>query len=344
MERTSSSNWLRGVASMFASQGIDVAQLFQAAGLDMAQLADPDARFNADQVSQLWELAVTASGNLTLGLRPDLPAQHASFDIIGHAMLTCPDLRTGLKNLSLQMALVSDATTFELQPAPQGACWLVLGHLGNRQRLPRQRQESSLLTILTLARWVTRRAVPALAAEFVFPDPPDLAPHQHAFACPLRFNQPATRLLLGAADLDARLPSCNPALYALHARVIEQRLARLGVAGTGHRVREEIRRRLRQGAPRREDVAASLSLSDRTLQRRLAEEQTTFAQILEEQRRELARKYLAEARYPLNEVADLLGFSDQGNLFRACKRWFGVSPSQYRQQLETSGTESKAGA
>jgi AraC-like DNA-binding protein len=55
--------------------------------------------------------------------------------------------------------------------------------------------------------------------------------------------------------------------------------------------------------------------------------------LLDDARRELARKYLADARYSLGEVAHLLGFGDASNFFRACKRWFGLPPGQYREQL-----------
>jgi AraC-like DNA-binding protein len=47
----------------------------------------------------------------------------------------------------------------------------------------------------------------------------------------------------------------------------------------------------------------------------------------------LARKYLAEDRHSLGQVADLLGFVDQSNFFRACKRWFGLPPGKYRSQM-----------
>ena len=59
----------------------------------------------------------------------------------------------------------------------------------------------------------------------------------------------------------------------------------------------------------------------------------SFQQLLDDTRSELARQYLADPRRSLAEVADQLGFSDQSNLFRACKRWFGMPPGQYRQQL-----------
>lgn len=336
MNRTSSSTWVRGVADMFASQGIDVARLFAAVHLDFQALTIPDARFDADKITELWELAVVWSGNPALGMNPELASRYVNFDIVGHAMLSSPDLRTALVNLSRYLALISDAATFEVV-SERHNCWLVLGHVGNTRSVPRQRQEYGLLTLLTLCRWLTRRDMRALAAESIFPNPTDLHPYRTAFDCSIRFNQAATRILLAADDLDAPLPSRNPLMFALHERMIEDRLSSLGNASVSYRVTEEIIRRLHQGEPRREDIASLLALTDRTLQRRLAGENTSFQLLLDEARRELARKYLAQPRYSPGEMADLLGFADPSNYFRACKRWFGLPPGQYRRQLELNG-------
>jgi AraC-like DNA-binding protein len=98
-------------------------------------------------------------------------------------------------------------------------------------------------------------------------------------------------------------------------------------------------RRLHEGEPRREETAASLGLTDRTLQRRLQAEKTSYQQLLDESRRELARKYLADEHYSLGQIAELLGFVDQSNFFRASKRWFGIPPGQYRQNLVADGPD-----
>ena len=195
-----------------------------------------------------------------------------------------------------------------------------------------------MLTLLTLCRGHTPRDVRALGAEFIFPDPVDFHPYRMAFECPLRFDQPATRILLAAEDLDAPMPSRNPSMFALHERVIEERLMSLGNVRTSYRVSEEIIRRLHKGEPRREDIASNLALADRTLQRRLHAENTSFQQLLDEARRGLARKYLADERHSLGQVADMLGLVDQSNFFRACKRWFGLPPGQYRQNLGADRT------
>lgn len=344
MERTSSSTWVKGIADMFASQGLNVPRLFEAAGLDIGLLEKPDARISAEQITTLWELAVSWSGNPALGMDRDLAARYVNLDVVGYAMLSSPTLRAGLQSLARYLALVSDAATFELQPEG-GNCWLALGHTGNTARVTRQRQEYGLLALLLLCRWLLRREVRALCAESAFPDPSDPHPYRTAFECPLRFGQPATRLLLAGVDLDAAIPSRNPAMLALHKDMLHQRLAILGHASIRHRAAEEIARQLHRGEPRREDIAANLALADRTLQRRLRAESTSFQQLLEETRCELARKYLAEDRYSLGQVADMLGFVDPSNFFRACRRWFGLPPGQYRQRLKSSSgtTASSAG-
>jgi AraC-like DNA-binding protein len=332
MPRTSSANWVQGILAMFASQGIDVPQLVRLAGIDARRLEQPAERFGADEVSRLWQLAVTQSGNATLGLDRALAARFVDFDVVAYAMLSCPDLRSGLESLARYMAVVSDAASFELQPEGDRD-WLVLGGSGFTLPVPRQRYAYGMLAIMTLCQWLTRRDVQPLAVEFKFDEPAEAQRYRSEFGCTVRFGRPENRMLLARADLQATLPSRNPSMRELHEQVLRGLLAKLQAGATSHRVTAEIMRRLARGEPRREEIAASLALADRTLQRRLHAEHTSFQQLLDEARRELAGKYLAEDRYTLQQVADLLGFVDQSNFFRACRRWFGAPPGQYRRRL-----------
>jgi AraC-like DNA-binding protein len=74
-------------------------------------------------------------------------------------------------------------------------------------------------------------------------------------------------------------------------------------------------------------------MSERTLQRRLEEEETSFHQLLDDTRRELAEQHLGKLQLSLVQAAYLLGFADQRSFFRACRRWFGQGPGQYRSTL-----------
>lgn len=335
---TSSAAWVRGIADMLGMQGLPAARLCAQAGIDLAALQQSPTRVDVDRVSRLWELAVAQSGNPTLGLDRHLASRYGNVDLVGYALASGPHLLAGFKDLTRHMAVISDATTFTLEQDMRGH-WLALNHIGATRPVPRQRVEFAVLTLLVLCSWLTRREVQPLAVEFMAPPPPPAheGPYRAAFGLLPRFGQAANRFLIAEADLLAPIPTHNPGLWALHEQLVETELGHLGQTRVSARVRHEIVRLLPRGEPRREDVAARLGLTDRTLQRRLQAESVNYQQLLDETRRQLARQYLGEPRHSLAEVADLLGFVDQSNLFRACRRWFGMPPGQYRQQLREPG-------
>ena len=78
--------------------------------------------------------------------------------------------------------------------------------------------------------------------------------------------------------------------------------------------------------------ASAINLSQRSLQRRLGEQSMPFTRLLETTRRELSREYMRDPQRSIGEIAYLLGFAEPGNFSRAFKRWYGKTPSEYRQQ------------
>ena len=80
-------------------------------------------------------------------------------------------------------------------------------------------------------------------------------------------------------------------------------------------------------------IANKLEMSERTLQRRLEAEGTSFQRLLDDTRREVAQQYLGQTDTSLCDATYLLGFSKQSSFFRACKRWFGTSARRYRIRL-----------
>lgn len=77
-------------------------------------------------------------------------------------------------------------------------------------------------------------------------------------------------------------------------------------------------------------MAARLKMSERSLQRRLADEGVTFDALLDEVRRVLSLRYLADPSIAIAEVAYLLGYSEPSPFYRAFRRWTGTSPSEMR--------------
>ena len=100
-------------------------------------------------------------------------------------------------------------------------------------------------------------------------------------------------------------------------------------------VRHAIEALLGTGTCNHREVAAALFMHPRTLQRRLKEEGTTFEDIKDEARRDLAERYLSHPDLALTQVTALLDYSEQSALGRSCRRWFGATPREFRTNLST---------
>ena len=151
------------------------------------------------------------------------------------------------------------------------------------------------------------------------------------FRCRVRFGAARNALVFRPGDLDRPFVTHNPDLLAVITPQMEAELtARQRQRSVGDEVKAAAKRLLAGRRPTLKDVARSLGLSTRTLQRQLTEQGATFQQILRESRRELARHYLAQGSLELSETAYLLGFDDANSFFRAFQSWEGISPHRWR--------------
>jgi AraC-like DNA-binding protein len=91
---------------------------------------------------------------------------------------------------------------------------------------------------------------------------------------------------------------------------------------------------LPDGPPNQKQIAATMNVSNRTLQRKLRDEGTSFIDLLQDARLNLAKKYLSQPQRSIVEIAYLLGFSEPSTFSRAFKRWTGSAPAEFRAAIE----------
>jgi AraC-like DNA-binding protein len=177
-----------------------------------------------------------------------------------------------------------------------------------------------------------------LSVEAWFQCPPPPGPDRaRALGCPVRYGAPETRFVIRRAPLERPLPRSHPSLFDYLERHASTVLARLPAdGGLSIRVRRLITEGLRSGEPSPRAIGKKLSLSERTLQRRLREEHTTFAELLDGARRELAELYVGEPGVAAYEVAFLLGYSEPSAFHRAFRRWTGVTPQEFRRRRQAA--------
>lgn len=152
----------------------------------------------------------------------------------------------------------------------------------------------------------------------------------------LEFDRERNGMALPPAALAVPLSTHDPALLAL---LDGQAEAALALRGSSSRflgpLRQTIRDRLRDGVPTLDEAARALAMSPRTLQRRLADEGTSWNQLVDDVRKELAVRWVEEGERPLGEIAFLLGYSELSAFLRALKRWTGRSASALRRPPAT---------
>lgn len=331
---TSSSAWISSIVRMFASEGVEAEELFLLAGLDMARLQRPHERFKAREVNRLWRVAVHRTGNVNLGLDRALARRYLKFDMASQSMYSGATLVDALEGFAKYLALVNDSGAFTVKRGRTN-CWIELNNSGN-PRTPRQRIEFGVLVLLLLTQKVAHHPIRPVAVEFTFTEPEDFHPYRMAFQGPLRFGQPLSRICILTEDMMRPVEQHSESLFALHDKVIEARLERMADARTSYRASEELIRRLHLGVPKPAEVARSVGLAERELEKALRAEGQSFAQLLDDVRKELAETYLAVSALPLTQMARLLGWDTPAEFSAASKRWFGMSPAQYRHKAVSS--------
>ncbi|MGH1562034.1 AraC family transcriptional regulator [Mumia sp. DW29H23] len=96
------------------------------------------------------------------------------------------------------------------------------------------------------------------------------------------------------------------------------------------RTRAIVQETLAYVPPQMKNVARLLNVGERTLQRRLAEQGSGFAEIVDDVRRETVHRYLTRTAMPLHEISAAVGFAEQATLTRSARRWWGETPRAVR--------------
>jgi AraC-like DNA-binding protein len=231
------------------------------------------------------------------------------------------------------MGIVNDAALVTLNEVHEG--FRLTLQISARHPVPWQRFGFDLMTFVSFCRWVTMRDLQPIALELAFAPTAELEPYADAFKCDLRYNAPANALIWSRSDVMLPLPTANRLLDEVHGRIAEEYLQKVISSPMRNRVRGVLTPRLSDGEPTRAKVANAMGMSERTLHRRLEKEGTSFQQVLDDTRRELAEQYMSRSDLSLAEVAYLIGFGDQSSFFRAFRRWFATSPKRWRPRNQT---------
>jgi AraC-like DNA-binding protein len=317
-------SWALLIQRTLAARGIDADVLFRRAKLDPVHLSDPNARYPMVAVKRLWTLAVEATHDSCLGLEVGQAWHPTTFHALGYSAIASASLREALGYVVRYSRVVTTGAQVELIDRGAEVALRLTPGLGETPLHPEATQlplQAAFAALAVLCREVRRAPLDLVRVTFDQMDERCRAPLQSFFECPVVFGDPDNSMVFSAAVLDEPLPTANPLL----ARINEQALARYDAGLHAAHVAERVRARLERALPAGEfgqaAVARSLNLSLRSMQRKLAQEGTTYRELLDETRRQLADQYSRDSTLSASEVAYLLGFEEASSYSRAMRRW-----------------------
>ncbi|WP_342243929.1 AraC-like transcriptional regulator QhpR [Pseudomonas sp. OTU5201] len=319
-----------GLDRFITGQGGDLDRIFGRAGIDPEQLLHPTLSLALTNYCQVLEVAARQSGCDNFGLRYGQQFQPRDLGLLGYVGLFSNTLEEALKNFAAAFPYHQHSTLIRLVDC--GECYRFDYQVRHGAILDRRQDaELTMGMALNLVRHALGRDWAPRAVAFEHARPEGWQEHSQAFGAPVQFGRPCNFLLVPKGDVQGKLmPERDPNLLFLFQDVIR----RLGEQGVGPNLLEEagtqIRLALALGEPCLEQIAERLELTPAGLQRRLREEGLSFSQLVEQTRRELALHYLRQRQRPISELAPLLGYSETSAFSRAFRRWFGVSPRQWR--------------
>lgn len=305
-------------------------------GLDAAAVDDVDGRVPFATHARMWQELPSLTGDDDMPLHVVEHSMHLEPPLTALLFLSADNLGLGLARLTRYQRVtldVSDEPAGELSHDCEGV-HLVFHHHKSAVAAPTGAVVDALLAILLMARLATRQPIAPRSLRLRHPRPARPSLYEDAFGCPIDFAAPLDRMTLDPAVLDLPHPDASRTLSVISERYAEGTLAALPTGGTLlSDVRRAVRARLVDGDIELSTLARSVGMAARTLQRRLADEQTSLRQLVDDERRQLALALVADLRVSLVDVAFRLGFSDQAAFSRAFSRWTGRSPGAHRRAL-----------
>jgi AraC-like DNA-binding protein len=300
--------------------------LLSRAGLDPCILNEPTARCPFEQGVALWRCAIEATGDDAFGLKVASQIKHNSFHALSYGVSASSTLKDAFERIRRYCHVVSDAVDYQL--LRYGSEYHFVIHAA--ENVPVQSVDAVVALHLRMCRSFVGHHYSPLRIELRRPPPDRIQDFESLLRTPLHFCCSQNRLVFDLESMERPLEGANPELARHNDAIALQYLARIERGNIQARVREVLMRGLECGEPSQEEVAALLSMSPRTLQRRLGDSGTTYKEILDETRHALALTYLSVLENSLSDVSYRLGFSACSSFTRAFRRWTGLSPSAWR--------------
>jgi AraC-like DNA-binding protein len=300
-------------------------------GLEIADLEVPDRWVPAAPAARLLELSARESGRDDFALLLSERRRLGTLGPLSVALRDEPDLRGALDLLGRYEDVYTGVLDLRLLEEDGVATVQVWLHFGEPVALS-QSLDLTTAIVLSIIRMLVRSDWMPRSATIAHPAPADPGPYHRLFGPRVLFDHAFTGLVFPARDLDAPVVTADASV-----RPYSQQFLRTVTGSrsttTAAQAGQVVETLLPLGRSTVEQLSRQFGVSTRVLQRQLAREGQSFSSIVHATRGRLAERYLANDRYSLTEISQLLGFTAPSAFSRWFHQRFGASPTEWRRAM-----------
>ena len=284
-------------------------------------------RLTVQEGSDLFEAVAQHTGCGDLGVRTALFCEPADFEVVEWVATSAPTWRAACETVCRYVRILNEAAQFRVEVVQDKAHVI----LGTSVPLCRAASDFQLAAFhFAFQRWLPGE-LPELAVWLKHDPPIEVETYRNIFGDrSLLFRAAFDGFVFDAQHLDQPLPTANPERHLITRDHVEQLLQGIAPAdGIVARTSRAIIQNLADGYLA-ERTAGRLHMARRTLVRKLAQQGTSFSELVKEARYRMALHYLQNTHHSVEDLAFLLGYSECAAFVRAFKRWNGRTPFEYR--------------
>jgi AraC-like DNA-binding protein len=315
--------------------GFDPQKVFDEAGVSLDTIRDPNARIPAQVWDHFAHRAAAYFKDPAFALRAAHCWHPSNLGALGFAWLSSSTLRTGLERVVRYWRLLGEKAAARLEDTPVGL--KIVFESGRTDPVVGAITADFTMSLLvSMCRMNYGDALRPVTVSLKRARPDGWQVYRSHYGCPVRFAAGEDSFTLARAHADKPLPTSNRQIAATLDAVLTRQLAQLDKTNVVARCRASLLEQLSSGELSEEEMAQQLHMSRRTLQRKLAEAETTYQQLVDATRRDLALRYIENPHHSITDITFMLGFSQHSAFTRAFRRWTGIAPSEYRQRGVTA--------
>lgn len=321
------------------SYGLDADEVLALAGIDRSGYENTKQRIPIEMMDRLICLAYEKTGDPMFSLRCVDYLNPANYHALGMGLLCSSSLRDFCRRFERFFALVTTLDKLEFKELDDSARFSI-APLAELSEVHKNFDADTFAAIvLKFVRLIYKPDYCPLKVALTWTPPEQYwDQYRRYFGCDVEFSAPDAAIYLDKDELDVEFPASNVELARQNDQLVANLLAK-GKLDLPSQVYAKLIELLPSGDCSRERVARSLHMSASSFHEKLKKAGTSYQQLLDETRRDLAEKYIEQEDLSLSEVAYLLGFTESTNFSRAFKRWAGVSPREYRNRLSAGPSD-----